>query len=167
MAIDIAFNDYLPFLGVKDDDPALNEFLRQFGKKPRRSKGGYYSHLCYKNLGFEVACVTEESMVAEGDPFEKDAYVVVAFYFYGPGNRDGYKVYQGALMADVTLSDSAEIVHRKLGVPSESRPGKTDAAGIHYPPRDFYVHEEHKYVFDYIDDSKTIASVGVAIPTTR
>ena len=104
-------------MGTPSTDPAVEEFLNQFGIKarPKLEKGDYRAYLPEPSKGFSVIFTNGPHL---GNPkfkkIKKGVLILTGCHFYSEGWQK-YKQFAGALPCELDFKDTRKKVVKKLG----------------------------------------------------
>lgn len=154
--------EFTVLLGLRNSDIKLNEFLQQFGRKPRFDiDQTQITYLQYKKQGFCLHFREQETFEKGKEETREAKFRVKALMFYAE-KFENYKAFQGELPFDISFSDSRANIRRKLGRPVVDGGGEeNNFFGGFWPEWDEYRQGGYKVTFQYNKKKSRVDLVSI------
>jgi hypothetical protein len=123
MTIPSGAAEFVPYLGLAENDASLAALLARFGSETRsaREEGVYAADISHLEVGVNFAFEDERMLSKKEGPLG-GIYLLMAIHLYSKGHeRSGG--YAGIMPHGIQFSDSRAIVRKKLEAPTKSGGG--------------------------------------------
>jgi hypothetical protein len=154
--------DFTVLIGLRNSDRELNEFLTQFGKKPRFDiDETHIAYLEYRKYGFCLYFKEQETFETGKEETREGGFRVSALMFYAE-KFEGYKAFKGDLPFNISFSDSRTVVRKALGKPAVEGGGEENTFfGGFWPEWDEYKQGDYKVTLQYNEKKSRVNLVTI------